>query len=577
MKRRTVWLPAIFAILVLADAWAVSDARSRGLVVNTFWLVAITLAISVPIGTALAVALARTDAWLRRSVAVAIGIMLVVPLYLDAAAWDAGFGDAGWFTALVAPPYTPGLLSGWRGAVWVHSLAAIPWVVLIVGMALRFVEPELEEAALLDCSAWQVLRRVTLRRALPAIGIAAVWVSVGVGTEMTVTDIFQTPGNGLRTYAEEIYTQFALGTEPGPPPGAMVGVAVTACLAACGLMLCLAAASWTPPTSRSPLVFRLGRWRWPVSAALVLGAVAIFGVPMISLIAKAGVTVQQTTAGYQRGWSIAECLKIVAESPERFRWEILSSAGMAAVAASLVLIAALPLGWLARRRDWIGLAAKFLAIALAAAALAVPGPLVGIGLIAIFNHPGLPPLNFLYDYTIGVAAIAQAIRAFPLGMLVVWHALHTVPNDLLEAAELDGAGPFTRLVRIVLPLRWPALALAWLAAFVVAIGELSATILVVPAGVATLGVRISQLLHFNNQDKLAGLCLILMLRRHAVGGGIGAAGGANPPPRRAGCSRLGAGHRRCAAGIIAQWNATIAARRLPRKFFARSAAPRLAS
>ena len=27
VKRRTVWLPAIFAILVLADAWAVSNAQ----------------------------------------------------------------------------------------------------------------------------------------------------------------------------------------------------------------------------------------------------------------------------------------------------------------------------------------------------------------------------------------------------------------------------------------------------------------------------------------------------------------------------------------------------------------------
>ena len=79
-----------------------------------------------------------------------------------------------------------------------HGMAAIPWVVLIVGTAVRFVEPELEEAALLDCSAWRVLRHVTLRRrVLPAIGVASVWIAVSVATEMTVTDIFQTPGVGL--------------------------------------------------------------------------------------------------------------------------------------------------------------------------------------------------------------------------------------------------------------------------------------------------------------------------------------------------------------------------------------------
>lgn len=520
MKRRTVAVPAIGAILLLAWGCLASEARSRGLVQNTLWLVGATLLFSIPIGTALAVALVRTDAWLRRTVAVALGIMLVVPLYLDAAAWDAGFGDAGWFTALTAAPYAPGLLSGWRAAVWVHSLAAIPWVVLIAGIALRYVEPELEEAALLDASAWQVLWRVTLRRTLPAIGVAAVWVAVGVATEMTVTDIFQTPGNGLRTYAEEIYTQFALGVEPGPPPGVMLGVGLTACLAACGLTLCLAAATWTPPTARKPLVFRLGPWRWVVSLALAVCGAAIFGVPLVSLIVKAGVTVAPASGGFERGWSIIELLKIAGSTPGRFRWELGWSALMAAVAASAVLLVALPLGWLARRRDRTGIAARVVAVALAAAALAAPGPLVGIGLIMIFNHPGWPVLNFLYDYTITAPAIAQAIRAFPLGMLIVWHALNTMPADLLESAELDGAGVAARLVRIVLPLRWPALVLAWLAAFVVAIGELSATILVVPPGVATLGVRISQLLHFNNQDKLAGLCLLLMAGAAVLAGGL---------------------------------------------------------
>ncbi len=518
MKRRAVWVPAILALIVLGDAWIVSDATSRGLVVNTLWLVAVTLAISIPIGTVLAVALARTDARLRRIVAVALGIMLVVPLYLHAAGWEAGFGMSGWFTELTAAPYRPGLLSGWRGAVWVHGMAAIPWVVLIVGTAVRFVEPELEEAALLDCSAWRVLRNVTLRRALPAIGVAAVWIAVGVATEMTVTDIFQTPGVGLRTYAEEIYTDFALGTEPGPPPGAAIGVAVTGVLAACGLMLCLAAASWTPPTARTPLVFRLGRSRGLVSLGLLLAAAAIFGVPLVSLIVKAGESVTHTAAGFSRGWSAGEGVKILVQSPVRFRWEIGWSALIAVVAASAVLAIAVPIGWIARRRDGIGLLGKAAAVSASAACLAVPGPLVGIGLIWLFNHPDAPIRNFLYDRTILVAAIGQAVRAFPLCMLIVWHALNTMPADLLEAAQLDGAGVWTRLVRIVFPLRWPALAIAWLAAFVVAIGELAATILAVPPGVTTLGVRISQLLHFNIQNELAGLCLILMAAAAVLAG-----------------------------------------------------------
>ena len=46
-----------------------------------------------------------------------------------------------------APP-----LVCWRGAIWIHTMVAIPWVTLIVAAGLRRVDPELEEAALLDAS-----------------------------------------------------------------------------------------------------------------------------------------------------------------------------------------------------------------------------------------------------------------------------------------------------------------------------------------------------------------------------------------------------------------------------------------
>ena len=45
---------------------------------------------------------------------------------------------------------------------------------------------------------------MTLRRIWPAIGLAALWVAMLVATDMTVTDLYQ-----VRTYAEEVYTDFA--------------------------------------------------------------------------------------------------------------------------------------------------------------------------------------------------------------------------------------------------------------------------------------------------------------------------------------------------------------------------------
>ena len=100
--------------------------------------------------------------------------MLFVPLYLFTGAWDAGFGIQGWHTLVTNPhlAHQP-WLAGWRAAVWVHGLAAVPWVVLIVGAGLRAVEAEIEEDAATCAAPLQVLWHVSLRRAGPAIVVAA--------------------------------------------------------------------------------------------------------------------------------------------------------------------------------------------------------------------------------------------------------------------------------------------------------------------------------------------------------------------------------------------------------------------
>ena len=71
---------------------------------------------SVPLGTLLAWLLVRTDLLGRRLWLALLGLMLFVPLYLQAAAWQAGFGLQGWYTLA---GFGRTLLEGWAGAIWV--------------------------------------------------------------------------------------------------------------------------------------------------------------------------------------------------------------------------------------------------------------------------------------------------------------------------------------------------------------------------------------------------------------------------------------------------------------------------
>ncbi|HIQ21741.1 MAG TPA: hypothetical protein EYH34_10980, partial [Planctomycetes bacterium] len=337
---------AATAGLLLAAGLA-ADSRTGLLLGNTLLMAAGTVAASVPAGTLLGWLLMRTDLPGRRLGLLVLAVMLFVPLYLQAAAWQAGFGLGGWATLAGAmPPW----LDGWTGAIWVHGLAAIPWVALIVGVGFLLVEAELEEQALVEGPPARVFFHVSLPGAWPAVGVATVWVALTAAGEMTVTDLFM-----IRTYAEELYTRrAAMGLGPLEALRGMVWqLLALAWLAAAGLALWVKLVPGERPLSLAhrPLV-RLGRWR-PLAAVSVHGALVLLaGLPLGSLVYKAGVVVIEAGGGWLRSWSVAKCLAMVVASPwehaREFGWSVLISAAAATTAAAGGAV----LAWAARGGRW---------------------------------------------------------------------------------------------------------------------------------------------------------------------------------------------------------------------------------
>jgi len=476
------------------------DALAWTLLLNTLLLAGATCAISLPLGTLLGWLLARTDLPGREAGMVLMGVMLFVPLYLQAAAWQAGFGLQGWYTLTCDGPVW---LEGFPGAIWVHGMAAVPWTALIVGVGFRLIEPELEEQALLNGSARAVFVRVSLRRALGAVGVAAVWVTIVTAGEMTVTDLFL-----VRTYAEELYTRLALGQPPEEAiSGMLPGMVIAAALVVA--MLVLSARLVPPPRPgkvRPRWVFRLGRYRVPATLLVVLLLVLLVGVPLGNLCYKGGLAVTQTDTARLRSWSLEKLLRMIAAGPWRYRREFGWSLAIGGLSATAAVVAAIGLAWPARRG---GLRAVPALVA-TAVFLVVPGPAVALGTIWLLNRPLGPLLPWLYDDSILAPWLVLSVRGLPPATLILWHALRTIPGEMLDSAAVDGAGWFARLWRVALPCRLPAVALAWIVAFAVALGDLAASIVVVPPGVTTLSIQVFGLLHFGVEDRVAGICLGLI-------------------------------------------------------------------
>src|SRR5437763_505491 len=98
LRRPAIWLVLGLLAFVPLVVWAACDDRSRSLLLNTIFLSSVVCVVSIPVGTIVAFLLVRTDLPFRRLFGSLLGGMLLMPLYLQAAGWQAGFGLDGWYS-----------------------------------------------------------------------------------------------------------------------------------------------------------------------------------------------------------------------------------------------------------------------------------------------------------------------------------------------------------------------------------------------------------------------------------------------------------------------------------------------
>lgn len=509
-------VPALPLVELLAQpqAWQAYKEWPRllSLAGHTLALVAGTLALALPAGVALAVLLYRTNVplgGLWRFLAV---LALFVPLPLFATAWQAVLGASGWIPQWVVAD-DPG--SAWaRGlmpAIWIHATAGLPWVIVLVGQGLRWVERELEEDALLAAGPWRVLWKVTLPRSAPSVFAAGLWVALQTATEMTVTDLMM-----VRTFAEEVYTQFVQGDDAGLARA--LAVSLPAILLSWAVII-WAARHWErtlPPLETMlapPRCFPLGLGRWPCLAGVLLAVALLLGVPAASLVWKAGL------AGSPQEWSAATVQVHLRKAWNVHQVMLAHSGALAAATGALTAALGLLACWLAIGSRWLHAGV----LGLMAAVWAMPGPVVGIGLkdtirlgmdvtgsrlVGDALYYGPSPLPILW---------AHLVRFFPCAVALLWPVVRLVPPELRDAARLDGARPWQEFWHIILPLTFVAGVRAALAVLVLALGELGASKLVETPGSYTFAREVFMQMHYGVGNDLAALCLLLLAAVAAAG------------------------------------------------------------
>ena len=114
--------------------------------------------------------------------------------------------------------------------------------------------------------------------------------------------------------------------------------------------------------------------------------------------------------------------------------------------------------------------------------------------------------------------IAGVARFAPFAVLAVFAQERRLDPALVDAARVHQRSRLHGWWRVRLPLLGPGLVAAACVVFVLTLGELAATVVVVPPGSQTLTLRIYNYLHYGASDAVAALCLAMAVVVVAVTG-----------------------------------------------------------
>jgi len=465
---------------------AYSGARLLRLIGNSVIYAAGTAIITFVIGGFVAWAVERTDApgaMLFHNLAL---LSFAIPGLLMAMAWIFVLSpNIGWVNAVLKSTLdlknAPFNIYSMTGMIWSLSSHYFPLAYLALGPALRALDVRMEEAGLVSGGRyWQVVPKITLPLLRPAILSGLLLLFIMGLSSYEVPRVIGLPAR------IEVFTTRIQNAAIETPPEFGVASALSLLL----LVVCLIAVYFYRRATRNaeafatitgkgymPTRIELGRWRWPVSIAILLMFAITLGLPLFTL------AWQSFFSNLSQPFMNSPPKATLANYAYILRYPIFidavqTSVVVSAMAATVVVALTMVMAWVARRS-----ASRFawLLDALASAPIAIPSVIVGASIL--FTYLVIP--IGVYG-TIWILLIAYVTLSLPYGMRFASSGITQIHRELEEVAEVSGAHTGQVLRRVLLPLLLPFLLAAWIYVFVLSVRELGASIFLVGPGVNVL-------------------------------------------------------------------------------------------
>ncbi len=506
--------------LQVGGNWSVENYRelmSQRAVLEAAWssvvLSLATVVLCAVVGVGLAFLFERYAFPARGLFAALAALPLVLPPLVGTIAFIFLCGESGilarfvqWLLGTKSAPWT---LRGWGALLLFHTYTMYPFFYVLTGAGLRRIDAGLAEAAHgLGARPLRVLLRVTLPQLAPSLIAAALL------TFMTSMASFSAPlffGGDVRVLTLEIFT----ARQRGDSQTALTLTVLLAVISLGALVVFqryegtrrFAAAAMKGATrQRAPV--RSGRARLLATLCGVVFTV-VLALPVATLVlvsfAREGAWRTETLPP---AYTLANYARVLTDADSAS--VIVNSLLMAGIAAAFALVwsfcvAAVVTKMRVRLRRLVSL--------LVLIPWALPGTVVAVSIAEAYGRENPLTGSFILVGTFWILPIIYFLRFMPIVVRAVQASVEQMDASLEEAAGSLGANAWARFWRVRLPLVWPGAVAGTLLAFVIALGEYVASVLVFVPSNQPISIRIAaEMRDFNLGTAAAyGVILILMV------------------------------------------------------------------
>lgn len=466
------------------------------------------------VGVPLAFLFERYSFPARRLFAVLAALPLVLPPLVGTVAFIFLCGESGILARMVqsifqlnTPPWS---LQGWSALLLFHTYTMYPFFYVLTGAGLRRIDAGLAEAGRsLGAGSVYLLFRVILPQLTPSL------LAAGLLTFMTSMASFSAPllfGGSVRVLTLEIFTARQRGD-------LALALTETVILAAFSLSALIFFQRYEGTRKFAAAAMKgSGRRLKPITSGKARAGAIICGglfacllvLPVATLVlvsfAQDG---RWTTQTLPPAYTLANYARVLTD--RNSSGVFLNSLSMSAIAALAALIWSFCVATLVMGKgsqSW-----KRLLSLLVLIPWALPGTVVAVELAEAYGKPSLLLGSYVLVGTFWILPVVYFLRFMPLVVRAVQASMEQLDPALEEAAGSLGARWWQRFRRVTLPLVWPGAAAGTLLAFVIALGEYVASVLLfVPTNRPVSIAIASELRDFNLGTAAAyGVVLVIII------------------------------------------------------------------